>query len=151
MPGANRPSPSTASASTPVIAANSVARRPIRPGGMLRALAHRRHRRDARGAQRRAEARPAPSRTMPTASDTTIVRVANTVPVARQVDADRREHARQPLGQAEPAARPITEADRADRERLGHDRAQHLAPVAPSARSSASSRERWATVIDSVL
>ena len=87
---------------------------------------------------------------MPTASETTIVRVANTVPVsgsstplaANTLESPLASTARpQPMSEATvPITSDSVRTDRSTWRRL-----------APSARSSASSRERWATVMDRVL
>ena len=78
---------------------------------------------------RSAGPRPASTVTMmPTASETTIVRAPKTVLVDGSVDARRREHAADQLGEAEARHQADHGGDRADRQRLGDDRAQHLAP-----------------------
>ena len=89
--------------------------------------------------------------TTPTSSDTTIVRVAMTEAVAGRSApialnrARRRGHEpRPPSSPRIEASRPITSAS-STTERSTWRR------VAPSIRSSASSRVRWATVIENVL
>ena len=88
---------------------------------------------------------------MPTASETMIVRVPNTVPVdGRSIPADANTPLRS-FAKPTPAARPTSEAIvPMARASTTTDRST-CRRVAPRARSSASSRERWATVIDSVL
>ena len=50
-----------------------------------------------------------------------------------------------------PATMPINEADAADQQRLAGTAPTICVRVAPSERSSANSRTRWATVIENVL
>ena len=122
------PSPSTARASAPAMAANSGARRPILPAG-ISAPSRMAVTGDTRVAR---SAGPSPASTvtmMPTASETMIVRAPNTVLVdGRSMPTD----ANTPLSslaRPRPATRPIAEATVADRQRLDDDRAQHLAPA----------------------
>jgi hypothetical protein len=127
MPGPNSPRPSTASASPPVMAANRGARRPMRPGGISAPsrIAETGETRVARSAG----PRPASTvTTMPTASETTSVRVLNTVLVDGRSMPFGREHAADQLGEADSGGNADHRGDRSDHERLDHDGAQDLAP-----------------------
>ena len=150
MPGANMPSPSTPSASAPVIAANSGARRPMRPAGMSAPS-----RIAVTGETRVAlSAGPRPANRvtmMPTASETMIVRAPKTVSVdGRSMPADANTPLRS-LARPMPAASPISDATVPIASASTTTERSTWRRVAPSARSNASSRERCATVIESVL
>jgi hypothetical protein len=88
---------------------------------------------------------------VPTSSETTIVRVANTVPATGRSRFSARNSASRPFASPSPrkspttdARKPITSASRStERSTCRRD--------APSVRSVANSRVRWATVIESVL
>ena len=131
-------------------AANSGARRPILPGGISAPS-----RMAVTGETRVARsAGPSPARTvtmMPTASETMIVRAPNTVLVdGRSMPTD----ANTPLSsfaRPRPATRPIAEATVPIASASTTTERSTWRLLAPSARSSASSRERCATVIESVL
>ena len=123
-----------------------------RARGGLRALADGGDRRHAGGADRRDDAGEQGDERCPTSSETTIVRVAKTVSPWGMSRPMRAEQGGQALGQAVARApRPTSEATRpmmaasAMTERITWRR------DAPRVRSVASSRERWATVIDRVL
>ena len=78
---------------------------------------------------RHAGTRPATSVTStPTSSETTIVREAKTVPVCGRSSPSALNSALMPLASPKPAASPTALAAGAHGQRLGHDRAQHLAP-----------------------
>ena len=111
MPGAEqRRGRAPPARAPPVIAANSGARRPMRPGGMSAPSRIAGHRRDARGAQRRAEARHHRHHDAHGERHDRPCRVLNTVLVdGRSMPADANTLAEQ-LGEPEPAATPITEA-----------------------------------------
>ena len=89
--------------------------------------------------------------TVPTTSETTIVRVAKTVSPWGMSSPAARKRAIRPFDSASPRPRPASEAAKpmipasAMTERITWRR------EAPRVRSVASSRERWATVMDSVL
>ena len=105
-----------------------------------------------RRAERRPQRREQRDRPRRRASETTIVRVANTRPGLRQVDPEGDEQGVEPLRQAEPEEQADDRGERADHERL--DAAPTCSTwrrVAPSVRSVASSRVRWAIVIESVF
>ena len=89
--------------------------------------------------------------TIPTSSETMIVRVAKTVPLFGSVDADRDEERDEPLREREAEREPADRGEHADDERLEHDRPSTWRRVAPIVRSVASSRVRWAIVIESVF
>ena len=111
-----------------VIAANSGARRPIRPAG-ISAPSRMAVTGETRVA-RSAGPRPASTVTMmPTASETMIVRAPNTVPVAGSSTPAAANTLVSSFARPRPAPRPIDRGDRADRERLDDDRAEHLAPA----------------------
>ena len=108
----------------------------------------------ARLRRRRAAPRPAPrasratpargrrpaSRAMPTSSETTIVRVAKTVPVCGRSRPERLEQRVEALGQAEAGGEADRAGGRADGQRLDHDRA--AAPGGATRRPAAAARTR---------
>ena len=125
-------------------------RRPVSAAVDLDALAHRRERRHARGAQRRWK--PASTVTpMPTSSETTIVRVSMTVPLSGRSAPKDLNSWSSAGASAMPPSSPSDRADHAQHQAFVDDRAHDLAREAPSVRSSPNSRVRWATVIEKVL
>ncbi len=150
MPGAYSPNPSTVAARIVANAAIQPERRPTRPCGISAPsrIAVTGETRVARTAGERPDSTVT---MMPTASETTIVRVANTVPVSGSSTPLAANTLDSPLASSRPTPRPISEATvPITSDSVSTDRSTWRR-LAPSARSSASSRERWATVMDSVL
>ena len=130
--------------------ANSGARRPIRDGG-ISAPSRMAPTGETRVA-RSAGPRPASTvTTIPTASDTTIVRVENTVLVVGSSTPSEANSPESSWARPRPATSPIAEAIVPTTAASATTDRSTWRREAPSARSSASSRERCATVIESVL
>ncbi len=89
--------------------------------------------------------------TMPTASETTIVRVANTVPACGRSMPKWTKRRFRPFASARPRKRPPTAATRPMTNASIRTDASTCRRVAPSVRSVASSRVRCAIVMDSVF
>ena len=89
--------------------------------------------------------------TTPTSSDTMIVRVANTVLACGRSMPNDTSSEFSPLASARPRNRPTTEASSPIRSASSITERRTWRRVAPRVRSVASSRVRWAIVIESVL
>ena len=89
--------------------------------------------------------------TTPTSSETTIVRVAMTDAVAGRSAPIAQNSARRPGTSASPPSSPSSEATKPISAASKTTERRTWRRVAPSIRSSASSRVRWATVIENVL
>ena len=89
--------------------------------------------------------------TIPTSSETTIVRVLKTVPADGRSIPNETSSAFSPLASASPKNSPITDANTPIRNASSNTEVSTCRRVAPSVRNVASSRVRCATVIDSVL
>ena len=89
--------------------------------------------------------------TVPTTSETTIVRVAKTVPPWGMSSPAARKNAVSPFASTTPRPRPTTEAAKPMTPASAMTERSTWRREAPRVRSVASSRERWATVMDSVL
>ncbi len=88
---------------------------------------------------------------MPASSDTTTVRVANTVSPCGMVSPKLPNSAVRPFARATPSASPTSDAARPIAPASTITDRSTWRREAPRVRRVASSRERWATVIDSVL
>ena len=125
VPCENRPSTSSANPSAVRTAANGVRKRWKRPGGSSAPS-----RTAAIGGTR--VARSAGKKlaisvtTIPSASETTIVRVSSRMPLFGQREPDRVEQREQALREAEPEEQPDDRCEDAHHERLEHDRHPHL-------------------------
>jgi hypothetical protein len=96
--------------------------------------------------------RPAISVTsVPTRSETTIVRSANTVPASGSERPIESNSASSAFASPRPASRPMTEASRPTASASTSTEPSTWRRYAPTIRSRPSSRVRWATVIESVL
>ncbi len=89
--------------------------------------------------------------TTPTSSETTIVRVANTVAACGRSIPKETNSALRPFASPSPRKSPTTEASRPSRNASSSTERSTCRRVAPSVRSVASSRVRCAIVIDSVF
>ena len=101
---------------------------------------------------RHAGIRPAISVTsVPTSIETTIVRLANTVPASGSARSIERKIASRPFATPKPTASPASEASSPIASASSSTEPRTCRRMAPTIRSSPNSRERWATVIESVL
>ncbi len=88
---------------------------------------------------------------VPTSSETTIVRVAKTVSETGSPRPSARKRASSPFASARPRNRPTTEAMKPMTNASSRTDRSTCRREAPSVRSVANSRVRWATVIERVL
>ena len=88
---------------------------------------------------------------VPTSSDTTIVRVAKTVSAAGSPSPSARNSASSPFASRSPRKSPTTDARKPITNASSSTERRTCRREAPSVLSVANSRVRWATVIESVL
>ena len=101
---------------------------------------------------RHAGIRPATSVTsVPTSIETTTVRLANTMPASGSERSIERKIASRPLATPKPTPSPTSDASTPIASASSSTEPRTCRRVAPTIRSSPNSRERWATVIESVL